>query len=70
MACRLSATSNIKPDFPHFDYANPDAPKGGTFNFSPPNWVYNQNPLTFNTLNTLHAEGRRAAAHGACASTR
>ena len=23
-----------KPDFQHFDYANPDAPKGGTMKFS------------------------------------
>jgi len=44
-------------DFPHFDYADPDAPQGGTFNFSPPNWVYNQSPLTFNTLNTFVPRG-------------
>ena len=35
----------------------PTRPKGGTFNFSPPNWVFNQNPLTFNTLNTFVAKG-------------
>ena len=55
----LSAFGDLKysPDFAHFDYVNPDAPKGGTFNFSPPNWVYNQNTLTFNTLNTFVAKG-------------
>lgn len=55
----LSAFGDLKypPDFAHFDYVNPDAPKGGTFNFSPPNWIYNQNTLTFNTLNTFVAKG-------------
>ncbi|MFU0506867.1 extracellular solute-binding protein [Pseudaminobacter sp. NGMCC 1.201702] len=55
----LSAFGDLKygPDFKHFDYINPDAPKGGTFVFSPPNWVFNQNVLTFNTLNTFVAKG-------------
>ena len=43
--------------FTHFDYASPDAPQGGTFNFQPPNWVYNQSVLTFNTLNTFVPRG-------------
>lgn len=45
------------PDFTHFDYANVDAPKGGTFNFSIPNWNFNQNVLTFNTLNSFVSRG-------------
>jgi len=55
----LSAFGDLKygPYFTHFDYASPDAPKGGTFNFSPPNWVFNQSPLTFNTLNSLVPRG-------------
>jgi microcin C transport system substrate-binding protein len=55
----LSAFGDLKygPDFKHFDYVNADAPKGGTFIFSPPNWVFNQNVLTFNTLNTFVARG-------------
>lgn len=55
----FSAFGDLKygPDFRHFDYVNPDAPKGGTFNFSVPNWVFNQNPLTFNTLNFLVPRG-------------
>lgn len=55
----LSAFGDLKypPDFPHFDYVNADAPKGGTFNFPPPNWAYNQSPFTFNTLNSFTLRG-------------
>ena len=38
-------------DFKSFDYVNAEAPKGGSFIFSAPNWYYNQNAYTFNTLN-------------------
>lgn len=55
----LSAFGDLKyrPDFEQFDYVNADAPKGGVFNFSPPNWTLNQNPLTFNTLNFMVPRG-------------
>ncbi|MEQ1955764.1 extracellular solute-binding protein [Mesorhizobium sp. CN2-181] len=55
----LSAFGDLKypADFKHFDYVNPNAQKGGTFNFQPPNWVYNQNVQTFNTLNSFVARG-------------
>ncbi|MFI0844058.1 extracellular solute-binding protein [Mesorhizobium sp. IMUNJ 23232] len=55
----LSAFGDLKypADFKHFDYVNPDAPKGGLFSFSVPNWLYNQNPQTFNTLNSFVARG-------------
>jgi microcin C transport system substrate-binding protein len=55
----LSAFGELKypAGFTRFDYANPDAPKGGVFNFSPPNWGFNQNVLTFNTLNSFVARG-------------
>ncbi|MDH6230952.1 microcin C transport system substrate-binding protein [Mesorhizobium soli] len=55
----LSAFGDLKypADFKQFDYLNADAPKGGTFIFSPPNWIFNQSPLTFNTLNTFVAKG-------------
>lgn len=55
----LSAFGDLKyPDgFSQFDYANPDAPSGGVFNFSPPNWQFNQNVMTFNTLNAFVAKG-------------
>jgi microcin C transport system substrate-binding protein len=36
---------------------NVDAPKGGTFNYGPSQWLYNQNPSTFNTLNSFVAKG-------------
>ncbi|KXF79019.1 hypothetical protein ATN84_04555 [Paramesorhizobium deserti] len=55
----LSAFGELKypADFTHFDYASPEAPKGGTFTFGPPNWVFNQSPLTFNTLNSFSNKG-------------
>jgi microcin C transport system substrate-binding protein len=55
----LSAFGELKypPDFSHFGYLNPNAPKGGAINFSPPNWLYNQNVTTFNTLNSFVAGG-------------
>ncbi|NGO52008.1 extracellular solute-binding protein [Allomesorhizobium camelthorni] len=55
----LSAFGDLKyaADFEHFDYVNPDAPKGGTFNFSPWNWFFNQSLLTFNTLNSFVPRG-------------
>ncbi len=43
--------------FSHFDYINPQAPKGGSFNFSVNEWTLNQAPNTFNTLNTFSALG-------------
>ncbi|RUZ80741.1 ABC transporter substrate-binding protein [Mesorhizobium sp. M7A.F.Ca.US.006.01.1.1] len=55
----LSAFGDLKykPDFMHFDYVNPDAPKGGQMNFAPPNSTLNQSFLTFNTLNSLVLKG-------------
>jgi microcin C transport system substrate-binding protein len=55
----LSAFGDLKykPDFTHFDYVDVDAPQGGTFNFSPPNWGANQSPQTFNTLNSFVPKG-------------
>ncbi len=55
----LSAFGDLKypPDYKHFDYVNPQAPKGGVFNFAVPSWLYNQNPQTFDTLNTLVLKG-------------
>ena len=45
------------PDFTHFDYASLDAPSGGVFSLSVPNWLFNQSVLTFNTLNTFVGRG-------------
>lgn len=55
----LSAFGELKypADFAHFGYASPDAPTGGTFVFQPSNWAFNQNPQTFNTLNSFVQKG-------------
>ncbi|WP_245511246.1 MULTISPECIES: extracellular solute-binding protein [unclassified Mesorhizobium] len=64
----LSAFGDLKykRDFAHFDYVNIDAPQGGTFNFSPPNWGYNQSPQTFNTLNSYTPKGDSPPRMGLC----
>ncbi|MER8951176.1 extracellular solute-binding protein [Mesorhizobium sp. M0833] len=64
----LSAFGDLKygPDFTHFDYVNVDAPTGGIFNFSPPNWGYNQNTETFNTLNSFTSKGDAPPRMGMC----
>lgn len=43
--------------FAAFDYVNPDAPKGGVLSLVPSSWAFNQNPQTFNSLNTLILRG-------------
>jgi len=52
----------ISPDFQHFDYVNPAAPKGGIFSTIPSTRTYNQSYQTFNSLNAfiLKARARRA----------
>jgi microcin C transport system substrate-binding protein len=44
-------------DFKHFSYVRPDAPKGGQFSQIGPNRAYNQNFLTFNSLNSFILKG-------------
>lgn len=55
----LSIFGDLKypPDFTHFEYANPAAPKGGQFSLAPGSWFHNQNPQTFNTLNGYVTKG-------------
>jgi len=55
----LSAFGELKypPDFKAFAYVDPKAPKGGRFNFSPPNWFFNEDTDTFNTLNCFVLKG-------------
>ena len=55
----LSAFGDLKYpiDYKHFDYVNPNTPKGGTLNFSVSNWNFNQNTQTFNTLNSFVLKG-------------
>jgi microcin C transport system substrate-binding protein len=47
-------------DFKHFDYVNPNAPKGGVFSQIGPTAAFNQNFLTFNSLNTFILRGDAA----------
>ena len=47
-------------DFRHFRYVNPSAPKGGTFSQIGPDRLYNQNFLTFNSLNSFILKGDAA----------
>jgi microcin C transport system substrate-binding protein len=58
----MSAFGDLKypADFRHFDYVNPDAPKGGLFSQLGPNTQYNQNFLTFNSLNSYILKGDAA----------
>src|ERR1700733_11258380 len=46
--------------FHHFRYVDPDAPKGGTFSQIGPSRQYNQNFLTFNSLNSYILKGDAA----------
>lgn len=47
--------------FPHFDYVNPQAPKGGTISLQISSVLGNQNFQTFNTLNVYILKGDGAA---------
>ena len=47
-------------DFPHFRYVDPGAAKGGVFSQIGPDRIYNQNFLTFNSLNTFILKGDAA----------
>jgi microcin C transport system substrate-binding protein len=47
-------------DFPHFDYVNPQAPKGGLFSLIPSTRGYNQSFFTFNSLNAFILKGEGA----------
>ena len=48
------------PDFQHFRYVNPAAPKGGIFSQIGPDRQFNQNFLTFNSLNSYILKGDAA----------
>ena len=58
----ISAFGDLKypPDFKHFDYVNADAPKGGIFSQIGLDRQFNQNFLTFNTLNGYILKGDAA----------
>src|SRR5271157_2808263 len=58
----LSAFGDLaySADFHHFRYVDPNAPKGGTFSQIGPDRQYNQNFLTFNSLNSYILKGDAA----------
>ena len=58
----LSAFGDLKypADFPHFDYVNPAAPKGGMFSLIPSVRAHNQSYFTFNSLNAYVLKGEGA----------
>ena len=58
----MSAFGDLKypADFKHFDYVDPNAPKGGIFSQIGPQRMYNQNFLTFNSLNSFILKGDAA----------
>jgi microcin C transport system substrate-binding protein len=62
----LSSFGDLKygPDFKHFDYVNPNAPKGGTLAIQIKQAAGNQNFDTFNTLNIFVLRGDGAAGMG------
>jgi microcin C transport system substrate-binding protein len=51
----------LPADFKHFDYVNPDAPKGGLLSLQITNTGGNQNFDTFDTLNMFSRKGDGAA---------
>src|SRR2546426_10222755 len=55
----VSAFGDLKyaPNFKHFDYVNPNAPKGGVFSHIGSTRAFNQNFLTFNSLNSFILKG-------------
>src|SRR5215510_8298090 len=58
----MSAFGDLEypPDFPHFKYVNPKAPKGGVFSQIGPNRQFNQSFQTFNSLNSYILKGDAA----------
>ncbi len=55
----ISAFGELKypADFQHFDYVEPNAPKGGIFSHVGSTRAFNQNFLTFNSLNSFILKG-------------
>jgi len=67
----LSSFGDLKygPDLRHFDYVNPNAPKGGTLAIQLKQGGGNQNFDTFNTLNIYVLKGDGAAGMGSTFDT-
>jgi microcin C transport system substrate-binding protein len=58
----MSSFGDLKypADFSHFDYVDPNAPKGGVFSQIGPGTIFNQNGQTFNSLNSFILRGDAA----------
>jgi microcin C transport system substrate-binding protein len=58
----MSAFGDLKypADFKHFDFVDPNAPKGGIFSQTAAQRLYSQNFLTFNSLNSFILKGDAA----------
>jgi microcin C transport system substrate-binding protein len=58
----ISSFGDLKypADFSHFEYVNPNAPKGGVFSQIGPSRQFNQGFLTFNSLNSYILKGDAA----------
>ena len=59
----------LPADFKHFDYVNPDAPKGGLLSLQITSTSGNQNFDTFDTLNIFSKKGDGAAGMSATFDT-
>src|SRR5260370_40447647 len=59
----------LPPDFPHFDYVNPEAPTGGLLSLQITGTSGNQNFDTFDTLNIYAWKGNGAAGMSATFDT-
>jgi microcin C transport system substrate-binding protein len=59
----------LPPDFPHFDYVNPQAPTGGLLSLQITGTSGNQNFDTFDTLNVYSWKGNGAAGMSATFDT-
>jgi microcin C transport system substrate-binding protein len=62
----MSAFGDLKypADFAHFDFVNPQAPKGGLFSTIPSTRAFNQSFQTFNSLNAFILKGDGAQGMG------
>jgi microcin C transport system substrate-binding protein len=67
----LSVFGDLKypPNFHHFDYVNPEAPKGGMFSTIPSVRAYNQSYYTFSSLNAFILKGEGAQGMDLCFAT-
>jgi microcin C transport system substrate-binding protein len=55
----LSVFGDLKypAGFKQFAYVNPEAPISGTLSYIPGEWIFNQNPNTFNSMNSFILRG-------------